>query len=196
MRAPMKTSRARLPLWLAVGHFILRIPARLARMGLPEYLARIAAEPRADADFPRIARILRRWLRQPGFRAANTCYIRSLIYFRFVNPHGRDLCLHFGVDQPSATDNRLHGHAWVSLDGVPWNAPASLRAGKLREIYRYSTLTGGSSTSGAAVADAMIHARGPAPATAPPPTASPASARAAAASESSIAPIIPRMPHP
>ena len=40
-----------LPLWLAVGHFILRAPARLARTELPVFLARIAAQPRGDADF-------------------------------------------------------------------------------------------------------------------------------------------------
>jgi hypothetical protein len=145
-----------LPLWLAVGHFILRAPARLARTDLQMFLARVAAQPRAAADFVRVARISRRWLRQPGLRARNTCYLRSLVLFRFVNPQNGDLCLHFGVDEPVATDTRPHGHSWVTLDGVPWNAPGSLAEGRLREIYRFSMLTGGSSTSGATAVAAMI----------------------------------------
>ena len=143
----------------------------MARMDLPVFLARVAAEPRGDADFRRVSRIYRRWLRQPGLRAYNTCYVRSLLLFRFVNPQGRDLCLHFGVDEPTATDTRPHGHAWVSLDGVPWNAPASFAEGRLREIYRFSSVSGGTSTSGAAVAAAMIHRPDADPVSAPPPRA-------------------------
>jgi hypothetical protein len=160
----------RLPLWLAVGHFILRAPQRLARADLQSFLARIAAQPRVDADFVRVAKISRRWLRQPGLRSRNMCYLRSLVLFRFVNPKNGDLCIHFGVDEPRAPGERLHGHAWVSLNGVVWNAPYSLADGRLREIYRFSTLNGGSSTSGATVAAAMIQ-RGdsvPAPEPLPP----------------------------
>ena len=161
-----------LPLWLAVGHFILRAPARLARTELPVFLARIAAQPRGDADFLRIARIYRRWLRLPGLRSRNTCYFRSLLQFRFMNPGNRDLCLHFGVDEATASDTRPHGHAWVSLDGVAWNAPDTLAEGRLKEIYHFSTLTGGSSTSGATFAAAMLRRGDTAPAIAPPPPAS------------------------
>jgi len=167
--SPMVGSR--LPLWLAVGHFIVRFPRRMARMDLPVFLSRIAAEPRGDADLKRVSKIYRRWLRQPGFRAYNTCYVRSLLLFRFVNPQGRDLCLHFGVDEPTATDTRPHGHAWVSLDGVPWNAPGSMAEGRLREIYRFSTVNGGASASGAAIAAAMIGRPDDVPASARPPKA-------------------------
>jgi len=146
----------RLPLWLAVGHFILRAPARLARTDLQVFLAHVAAQPRAAADFVRVARISRRWLRQPGLRTRNTCYLRSLVLFRFVNPQNGDLCLHFGVDEPRTPAERPHGHSWISLDGVTWNAPGSLAEGRLREIYRFSILNGGSSTSGVTAAAAMI----------------------------------------
>ena len=43
-----------LPLWLAVGHFILRAPARLARTELPVFLARVAAQPRDGSNFRRV----------------------------------------------------------------------------------------------------------------------------------------------
>src|SRR5271167_4616914 len=89
-----------LPLWLAVGHFILRAPARLARSELPAFLARIAAQPRDGSDFPRIARLSRRWLRLFPLRSRDTCYLRSLALFRFIDARGGDLCVHFGVDEP------------------------------------------------------------------------------------------------
>jgi hypothetical protein len=145
-----------LPLWLAVGHFIVRAPARLARSELPAFLARIAAQPRDGSDFARITRLSRRWLGLFPLRSRDTCYVRSLALFRFMDGRGGDLCVHFGVDEPRAGDDRLHGHAWVSLNGQALNAPATLAEGKLREIYRFSTLSGGSSTSGAKSAAAMI----------------------------------------
>ena len=88
-----------------------------------------------------------------------------------MNPQNRDLCLHFGVDETIASDTRQHGHAWVSLDGVAWNAPGTMAEGRLREIYRFSTLTGGSSTSGATFAAAMLRDGDLSPATAPPSSA-------------------------
>ncbi len=171
MRAssPLRMSGSGLPLWLAVGHFIARAPSRMARSELPAFLARVAGQPREEAsDFARIHRLTRRWLRVPGFRARDTCYLRSLVFFRFMNPGAAELCLHFGVDERDAGGGRLHGHAWVSLDGRPVNPPATLSEGRLREIYRYSTINGGSSASGATVAGAMIHNAAVSPASAPP----------------------------
>jgi len=163
---PPPISGGGLPLWLSVGHFVLRAPARLARTELPAFLARIAAQPRDGSDFARVARLSRRWLRLFPFRARDTCYLRSLVLFRFIDAQGGDLCVHFGVDQPPAGEERLHGHAWISLNGEVLNGPATLAEGSLREIYRFSTVSGGSSTSGAMSAAAMIHRGGVSPATA------------------------------
>jgi len=165
---PVRLSGSALPLWLAVGHFILRAPARLARTELPGFLARLAAQPRDGSDFARVARLTRRWLRLPGLRSRDTCYLRSLVLFRFVAADDGELCLHFGVDEPRSSGERLHGHAWVTRNGQPLNAPVTLRAGRLKEIYRFSTLTGGASTSGATVAAAMIHRAAADPVSAPP----------------------------
>jgi hypothetical protein len=190
----VRESRLKLPLWLAVGHFIMRAPARLGRMELPRFLARIAVEPREDADFARVSRIARRWFRVPGLRAGDTCYLRSLVLFRFVHPRNGDLALHFGIDEPSAANERLHGHAWVSLDGKPWNLPESFGEGRLREIYRFSKLTGGSSTSGATIAVAMMRSSASAPDHEQQPPASSTTSRAGAATADSIARAIPRTP--
>ncbi len=143
------------PLWLAVGHFLWRAPARLARNELPVFLAKLAAQPRDGSDFARVTRLSRRWLRLFPFRSRDTCYLRSLVFFRFIDARDGDLCVHFGVDEPRAGE-RLHGHSWVSLDGKPLNPPLTLAEGRLREVYRFSTLNGGSSTSGAISASAMM----------------------------------------
>jgi len=166
--APVRMSGSGLPLWLAVGHFILRAPARLARTELPVFLARITAQPRDGSNFPRIDRLTRRWLRLPVMRSRDTCYLRSFVLFRFVDANGGDLCLHFGVDEPRDAGERLHGHAWVSLNGQALNPPGTLGEGRLKEIYRFSTLAGGSSTSGATFAAAMLRRGDLPPATAPP----------------------------
>ncbi len=168
----MKMSGSGLPPWLAVGHFMLRAPARLARTELPVFLARISVQPRDGSNFSRIDRLIRRWLRVPLLRSRDTCYLRSLVLFRFMDPNGSDLCLHFGVDEPRDIRERLHGHAWVSLDGRALNPPGTLAEGRVKEIYRFSILTGGSSTSGAASAAAMLRRGDDPPAIAPRPPAS------------------------
>ena len=159
-----------LPLWLAVGHFIVRAPARLARSELPVFLSRVAVQPRDGSDFRRVARLARRWLRLYPLCSRNTCYLRSLVFFRFVDARDGDLCLHFGVDEPRVHGERLHGHAWVSLNGGALNPPDTLAEGRLKELYRFSTLNGGSSTSGATFAAAMIRRDAAALATAQPPS--------------------------
>jgi Transglutaminase-like superfamily len=169
---PLKMSGSGLPLWLAVGHFILRAPARLARTELPVFLSRITAQPRDGSNFSRIDRLTRRWLRLPFMRSRDTCYLRSLVLFRFVDSTGGDLCLHFGVDEPVDTDERLHGHAWVSLNSQALNPPGTLVEGRLKEIYWFSTLTGGSSASGATFAAAMLRRGDASPVIASPPQAS------------------------
>ena len=169
---PVRMSGSGLPLWLAVGHFILRAPARLARTELPVFLSRVAAQPRDGSNFSRVDRLTRRWLRLPVMRSRDTCYLRSLVLFRFIDPNHGDLCLHFGVDEPGDSGERLHGHAWVSLNGRALNPPGTLAEGRLKEIYSFSTLTGGSSTSGATFAAAMLRDGDPLPATAPQPPVS------------------------
>ena len=115
-----------------------------------------------------MVRLTRRWLRLVPLRPRDTCYLRSLVLFRFVDARGGDLCLHFGVDEPRTPGERLHGHAWVSLNGEPLNPPETLVEGRLREMYRFSNLNGGSSTTGATFAAAMIHRPAAAPALAQP----------------------------
>lgn len=161
----LRISGSGLPLWLAVGHFILRAPARLARTELPVFLARLAAQPRKQWQFERVDRLTRRWLRLPSMRSRDTCYVRSLVLFRFVDAGSGELWLHFGVDDRKDAGERLHGHAWISLNGQALNPPGTLAEGRLKEIYRFSTVTGGSSTIGGTIAASMIRRDDASPAT-------------------------------
>ena len=192
--SPLKLTGSSLPEWLAIGHFLLRAPARLGRTELPTFLARLAAHPRKGSNFKQISRRMKRWLRLPFLRSRDTCYLRSLALFRFVDFGEDDLCLHFGVDEPKEANERLHGHAWISLNGKALNPPESFVEGRLKEIYRYSTLTGGSSTSGAAFAAAMLSTGGDFPASGQPSPASPATSRGGAASVIPGAPVVLRKP--
>lgn len=157
---PRLLAGAGLPMWAAVGHFVVRAPARLARTALPAFLQRLTLQPGRTVDVARVNRLTRRWLRLPGLRARDTCYLRSLVLFRFLDPAGGDLRLHLGVDEPRSPGERLHGHAWVSLDGRPVNPPESLGQGRLREIYWFSSRFGDASGADAALAAAMIRSRG------------------------------------
>ncbi|HEY4329169.1 MAG TPA: hypothetical protein VGN88_05485, partial [Phycisphaerae bacterium] len=80
-----------IPLWIQIGIFIWRLPARLDTAPLDQLLAQIhsTSRPRpADirAAASRIAVIRRRWLRFPFWSSRNTCYLRALVLFRFLNP--------------------------------------------------------------------------------------------------------------
>ena len=66
----------------------------------------------------RIARLRRLVLRVPGLRARNTCYMRALTMYRFLDAGDATVRFHVGVEERDDPAVRLHGHAWVSVDGV------------------------------------------------------------------------------
>jgi hypothetical protein len=106
---------------LQVGGFLLRAPADLERVDLPGYLGRLRERPRPPAPdvrsgLERVTRIRNAWLRLPWFRRRNTCYLRALTLYRFVDAGDRALQLHLGVEPAASPSGRLRGHAWVSID--------------------------------------------------------------------------------
>lgn len=44
---------------------------------------------------------------------------------------------HFGVEPGADANDRIHGHAWVTLDGELLEAPEPVLAGRVRELYVY-----------------------------------------------------------
>lgn len=108
------------PLALRIGFFIWRIPNQLEQSSLPALLdllqaAGRPAAPDLAASRERVHRLSRLWFRLPFLRDRNTCYLRSLIYFRFLDSRGKPLRIHFVVEPERTRAGRLRGHAWVSV---------------------------------------------------------------------------------
>lgn len=128
-------------LWwlLRIGLFLWRAPRQLERTALPRFLEQIAREPRPPcssitASVERVGRLQGFWLRRSFFRSRNTCYMRALTAFRFLDAAGQRLRIHFVVE-PLSADGRRRGHAWISVANQPLFVPEGLRLDAVREIF-------------------------------------------------------------
>lgn len=134
-RAFRRTFRRPADVWLTlrIGWFVWRVPAELARRDLTSFLDRMrrARRPRSpdpESAYERVARLRQPWLRLPGWRDRNTCYVRALTLYRFLDPGEGDLELHLAVEDGYDPGDRLHGHAWISVDAVTFeDRPATTR---------------------------------------------------------------------
>jgi len=124
-RALRRTFRRPADVWLTlrIGWFVWRAPADLGGRDLPSFLDRLQRARRPPAPDPasayeRVARLRQPWLHLPGLRGRNTCYVRALTLYRFLDPGAGDLELHLAVEDGYDAGDRLHGHAWVSVDSV------------------------------------------------------------------------------
>lgn len=68
------------------------------------------------------------------FRSHNTCYVRALTLYRFINAPNQQVGIHFGIEQRNDPKERLRGHAWVSIDGEVVEGPQDQITGKLIEM--------------------------------------------------------------
>jgi len=121
-------------LLVAIGWFVATIPERIERASDVERLLtdlRSARWPRASQE--RVAR-LRGWWLWKRFGDRNTCYVRALTMFRFLDAPRDRLQLHIGIEHGDASHDRLHGHAWVSVSGRIVEGPEPALAGRVREI--------------------------------------------------------------
>lgn len=116
-------------LWLArIGWFVLRLPMNVERTHLSAFLGQLRTAPRPPAIDPiagaeRIARLRTPWLRSPGLRSRDTCYVRALTLYRFLDPAGHDVSLRVGAEWFDRPGGILRGHAWVALDGTVLEGP-------------------------------------------------------------------------
>lgn len=124
-RVLRRTFRRPADVWLTlrIGWFVWRAPSDLAGRDLPSFLHRLRRARRPTAPDPasayeRVARLRQPWLRLPGWRDRNTCYVRALTLYRFLDPGEGDIELHLAVEDGYDAGDRLHGHAWVSVDSV------------------------------------------------------------------------------
>jgi hypothetical protein len=122
-----------IPWLLRVGWFVLRLPTDVERSHLDEFLVKIARAPRPAYADPhegaaRIARLRKPWLRVPGLRSRDTCYVRALTLYRFLDRGTHDVQLRVGVEWHDRPGGVLRGHAWVTLDGVVLEGPPEVDA--------------------------------------------------------------------
>ncbi|MHB1796950.1 MAG: lasso peptide biosynthesis B2 protein [Vulcanimicrobiaceae bacterium] len=127
--------------WLAwrVGWFVYRAPGLVKGCPLPELIARLRADragesKRYRATLDKIDRIRGAWLRRPGLRDRDTCYVRALTLYRFLEVEDHRIGLHIGIEHRDDTRERLRGHAWVTLDGALLEGPDAVRDGRVREL--------------------------------------------------------------
>lgn len=113
---------------LRIGWFVVRLPSDVERTHLSVFLKRIATDPRPAATDPlasaeRAARLRTPWVRTPGLRSRDTCYVRALTMYRFLDPVGHDVELQIAAEWFDKPGGLLRGHAWVSMDGRVLEGP-------------------------------------------------------------------------
>jgi hypothetical protein len=125
--------------WLAlnIGVFILSAHRRLARQSVPRFISGLRRNgivriPRAPRE--RIVRFRNWWLQKPALRKCDTCYVRAMTLYRFLDAPDCDLALHIGIETRENTNERLRGHAWISLGGELLEGPQAVAQGRIREI--------------------------------------------------------------
>lgn len=128
-------------LTLRLAYFIWRVPEWLNRMPLPQLLQRFdAAHQRAfdaDASLERIGRLSRVWFRTPFLSHHNTCYVRALMFYRFLDSSGTRMQIHFLVEPARTQGDRLRGHAWVTIGQTMIEPPPPDVVARSRGIYTY-----------------------------------------------------------
>jgi hypothetical protein len=136
-----------LVLMLRIGWFIWRLPHRLRRQPLPPLLDGIRAASRPSAPditigVERIIRLRTPWLRRHRFGTHNTCYVRALSLYRFLDAGDHDFRIHFVVEPARTPDARIRGHAWVTVENSIIEEPERLRAaGLTHEVYSHPERT-------------------------------------------------------
>ena len=130
-----------LVLALRIAAFVRHLPAELASRDVRSFLAELRgrrhARTRADLDpyaqAARIRRIASAVLSLPRFWQQDTCYVRALVIYRFLDARGHELTLHLGIEQ-RGPERALHGHAWLTLDNALLEAPPGVLLSNLRKV--------------------------------------------------------------
>lgn len=122
-------------LLLRVGMFVARAPKLVERYPVGDLLTTLRGMGGKCEDPQRIIRMRRYWLYRPQFKTHDTCYIRALTLYRFLETNGEPIGLHLGIEHREHRDARLHGHAWVSLGDRILEGPPAALEGRIREIH-------------------------------------------------------------
>lgn len=120
-------------LWLRAGGSLLGT-LLLLRMGL---FARLLQVPAAGGELDqaaacRLAGYVDGWLR--WLRLSRPCLPRSLCLYRGLRRAGWPVALNLGIRSPSGP-RPFEGHAWLSLDDVPFLEPQPERIGEYLPVF-------------------------------------------------------------
>ena len=125
---------------LRIGAFMWRVPKLMRPMKLEDLLDRVRDARRTTKgdvarDIERIIRLRSPWFRLPMLAPYNTCFMRALTLYRFLDASQRDLRLHFVIEPERSPGDRLRSHAWVTVDGEVVEEPDLRESGQVHEIY-------------------------------------------------------------
>lgn len=126
-------------LLVEIGAFIVRLPAKVRRSDVPTFFRKLQAASRPKArsiedGYDRIARLRNACLAMPRLWRRDTCYIRALTLYRFLDPGANHVRVHFGIEQPQSQNERLRSHAWVSVDDRLFEAPDAVYERRIHEV--------------------------------------------------------------
>ncbi len=77
-----------------------------------------------------------------GAEGRDTCYVRAVVLFRFLEGGEGSLRFHLGTEPPRSEGDVPHGHAWVTLEGRELEAlPMEIRE-RVMELYAYPPVVG------------------------------------------------------
>lgn len=129
-------------LTLRLAHFIWRVPAWLDAESLPRLLQSLGSASRPSApgvqdSLERVNRLSRPWFQLPWLHDRNTCYLRALMFYRFLDARGQPMRIVFVVEPGHTGNGRLRGHAWVTVGGEIIEAPPGDVVAGARIVYSY-----------------------------------------------------------
>jgi|JI10StandDraft_1071094.scaffolds.fasta_scaffold128859_3 hypothetical protein len=125
---------------LQLGWFLWQAPSDMQASHLAELLDETASSPRPTAPSPqvsleRILRLSRPWLQLPWLRARNTCYLRALLLYRFLDSGDQPMQIVYAVETDPTPGARLRGHAWISVGGQPLGLEDATIPARSRPLY-------------------------------------------------------------
>jgi Transglutaminase-like superfamily len=100
------------------------LPRWFAAEPLPELMRRLDAEalvPSPPVDAPSLTRLADAAVALDFYSPLGICLRRSLVRYVLLRRAGVNVIVHFGArKETSAARSRIAGHAWLTLDGLPY----------------------------------------------------------------------------
>ncbi len=132
---------------LQIAWFMWRLPRRMASLPIPRLLDGIRRAPRpagrgVAATVERVRRLRGMWFGLPALAPYNTCFMRALTMYRFLDPGDALMRLHLVIEPGRSPGDRLRSHAWVTLDGAVIEEVDLSRDGTIHGLYSHPPARG------------------------------------------------------